>query len=100
MKEMVRLGPRAFVVRAVGDGMAPDVRAGDHVQVDPDVPAEPGCAVALRHRDADRAVVMRLVEEGGRLLLRAKRPDVPDRVLDAEAEAGILGVAVFAGRRI
>lgn len=100
LKAELDLGPRAFVVRATGDSLAPDVRDGDHVQVDPDVPVEPGRAVALRHRDAGGAEVLRLVEEDGCLLLRGTRPGIPDRALDADAEADILGVAVFGGRAL
>ena len=100
MKEELELGPRAFVVRAVGDAMSPDVRDGDQVQVDPDVPIEVGRVVALRGRRAGRALVRRVVEQNGRLVLRGTQPGIPDRQLDADAEAAILGVAVFAGRRI
>jgi len=100
MNAELELGRRAFVVRAVGDAMAPDVRDGDHVGVDPDVPVEPGRAVALGGGEAGRAVVLRLVEDEGRLVLRGTRPGVADRPFDAAAEAAMLGVAVFAGRRI
>ena len=80
--------------------MAPDVRDGDRVQVDPDIPVEPCRAIALRHCEAGRAVVLRLVEEDGRLVLRGTQSGIPDRPFDADAEAAVLGVAVFAGRRI
>lgn len=100
MKAALGPGPRSFVVRAAGDAFAPDVRDGDHVRVDPDVRVEPGRALALRCREAGRAEVLRLAEADGRLVLRGTRPGVPDRPFDAEAEAAVLGVAVFAGRRI
>ncbi len=100
MKTELEPGPRTFVVRAAGDAMAPDVRDGDHVRVDPDAPVEPGRAVALRDGESGRAVVLRLAEEEGRLVLRGTLAGVADRPLDAEAQAAILGVAVFAGRRI
>lgn len=95
-----RLGPRYFVVRAVGETLAPQVRDGDHVQVDPDEPVTAGRAVAVRTGESGRAVVLRVVEEDGRMLLRAAKTDVADRVLDFDVEAEILGVAVFAGREL
>ncbi len=96
---VLELGPQTFVVRATGDALAPDVCDGE-VQVDSDVPVKLGQAVALRHGGAGRVEVLRLVEEYGCLLLGGTRPGVSDRVLDAEAEADILGVAAFRGRAV
>jgi len=41
-------GPETFIVRIAEDAMAPRVRTGDYVWVDPDEPAVDGSIVAVR----------------------------------------------------
>ena len=41
-------GPETFIVRIADDAMAPRVRAGDYVWIDPDEPAVDGRLVAVR----------------------------------------------------
>ena len=80
--------------------MSPEVRDGDYVRVDPDVPAEPGRAVALQGGESGRAAAFRVVRQDGTCCREGRIRAFPDRRLDAPAEASALGVAVFAGRRI
>ena len=96
----VEFGPATFTLRVRGDRMAPQIRHGDYVYVDPDVPAEPGLFVALAHGEPGEATVWQLAEEGGLRVLRALDARCPDRALDADAEALIRGVVVFAGRKL
>ena len=91
--------PETFIVRAADDGMAPRIRAGDYVYVDPDKPAADG-SVVLFGRGADAVVRRLVVEADGRRVLRAARDGYPEIVVDADNEADIRGVAVFAGRAI
>ena len=91
--------PETFIVRAVDDGMAPRVRAGDHVCVDPDKPAVDG-SVVLFGRGAAAVVRRLVVEPDGRRVLRVARDGYAEIAVDANSEAGIRGVAVFAGRAI
>ena len=42
------LGRETFIVRAAEDAMAPRVRVGDYVWVDPDKPAAEGLLIAVR----------------------------------------------------
>ena len=44
------LGRETFIVRVAEDAMAPRVRVGDYVWVDPDEPAADGRLVAVRDR--------------------------------------------------
>ena len=92
-------GAKTFTVRAVDDSMEPRIRAGDHLQVDPDKAAVDG-SVVLFGRGADAVVRRLVVEADGRRVLRAARDGYPEIAVDADSEAGIRGVAVFAGRAI
>ena len=79
--------------------MAPRFRDGDHLEVDPDVPAGPGRFVAVD--DGNGGVTVRLLAaRGGRRVLRALAPGWPERALDAPVETAIRGVVVFAGRAV
>ena len=92
--------PETFIVRAVDDGMEPRIRAGDYVCVDADkAPAVDG-SVVLFGRGADAVVRRLVVGADGRRVLRAARDGYPEIVVDADNEADIRGVAVFAGRAI
>ena len=64
---------RTFIVRVAEDAMAPRVRAGDYVWVDPDEPASDGRFVAVRD---------------------------PARTVDVGNETDIRGVVVFVGNTV
>ena len=70
-------GRETFIVRVAEDAMAPRVRAGDYVWIDPDEPA------------AD-----------GRRTLRALDERCPERTVDAGNETDIRGVVVFVGNEV
>ena len=70
-------GRETFIVRVAEDAMAPRVRVGDYVWVDPDEPA------------AD-----------GRRILRALDERCPERTIDARNETDIRGVVVFVGNTV
>ena len=92
-------GPETFVERVSDDGMAPRISRGDYVYVDPDGPAADG-SVVLFGRGADAVARLLVAEADGRRVLRAARDGYPEIVVDADNEADIRGVAVFAGRAI
>jgi len=88
-------------VRIADDAMAPRVRAGDYVWVDPDEPAADGRFVAVRDPGrGGETVVRRLVERDGRRFLRALDARVPERSVDAGNETDIRGVVVFVGNTV
>ena len=94
-------GRETFIVRIADDAMAPRVRAGDYVWVDPDEPAADGRFVAVRDPGrGGETVVRRLVERDGRRFLRALDARVPERSVDAGNETDIRGVVVFVGNTV
>jgi len=94
-------GPETFIVRIAEDAMAPRVRAGDYVWVDPDEPAVDGSIVAVRDPARGGETVVRLlVERGGRRTLRALDERLPERTVDAGNETDIRGVVVFVGNTV
>ena len=94
-------GRATFIVRVADDAMAPRVRAGDYVWVDPDEPAADGRLVAVRDPDRGGETVVRLlIEHGGRRTLRALDTRVPERTVDAGNETDIRGVVVFVGNTV
>jgi len=95
-------GPGTFVERVADDAMAPLVKAGDYVYIDPDEPAADGRLVAVRGGDGPGAgaLVRRLAVEDGRRVLRAADPSWPDIEVTRENETMILGTAVMGGEAI
>ena len=70
-------GRETFIVRVAEDAMAPRVRMGDYVWIDPDEPAV-----------------------DGRRFLRALDERCPERAVDAGNETDIQGVVVFVGNTV
>ena len=81
--------------------MAPRVRMGDYVRVDPDEPAAHGRLIALRDPGRGGETVVRLLSErDGRRLLRALDERCPERTVDAGNETDIRGVVVLVGNTV
>ena len=94
-------GSETFIVRIAEDAMAPRVRAGDYVWIDPDEPVADGCLVAVRDTGCGGETVVRLlIERDGRRILRALDERFPERTVDAGNETDIRGVVVFVGNRV
>ena len=94
-------GSETFIVRIAEDAMAPRVRAGDYVWVDPDEPAADGRLVAVRDPERGGETVVRLlVERDGRRILRALDDCCPERIIDSGNETEIRGVVVFVGNTV
>ena len=94
-------GRDTFIVRVAEDAMAPRVRAGDYVWVDPDEPAADGHLVAVRDPGRRGETVVRLlVERDGRRTLRALDERSPERTVDAGNETDIRGVVVLVGNTV
>ena len=94
-------GSETFIVHIAEDAMAPRVRAGDYVRVDPDEPATHGSVVAVRGpgRGGD-TVVRLLIERDGRRIQRALDERCPERAVDAGNETEIRGVVMFVGSTV
>ena len=94
-------GRETFIVRIAEDAMAPRVRVGDYVWVDPDEPALHGRLVAVRVPGRGGETVVRpLIERDGRPTLRALDDRCLERTVDAGNETDIRGVVVFAGNSV
>ena len=94
-------GRETFIVRIADDAMAPRVRVGDYVWVDPDEPAADGRLVAVCGPGRGGETVVRLlVERDGRRTLRALDARCPERTVDAGNEIDIRGVVVFVGHTV
>ena len=85
-------GRETFIVRVAEDAMAPRVRAGDYVWVDPDEPAADGRLLAVRDPGRGGETVVRLLlERDGRGTFRAliaRADERFDRHLARLAEEG------------
>ena len=94
-------GRETFIVRVAEDDMAPRVRAGDYVWIDPDEPAADGRFVAVHApgRGGD-TVVRLLVERDGSRILRAFDECCPARTVDAGNKPDIRGVVVLMGNTV
>ena len=94
-------GSETFIVRVVEGAMAPRVRVGDYIWVDPDEPATHGRLVAVRDPGRSGETVVRLlIERDGRRVLRALDKRCPERNVDASNETDIRGVVVFVGNTV
>ena len=94
-------GRETFIVRIAEDAMAPRVRAGDYVWIDPDEPAVDGSFVAVRDPARGGETVVRvLVERGGRRTWRALDARFPERSVDAGNKTDIRGIVVFVGNTV
>ena len=94
-------GRETFIVQIADDAMAPRVRAGDYVWIDPDEPAVDGRFVAVRDPGRGGETVVRLlIERDGRRVLRAFDERCPERTVDAGNETDIRGVVVFVGNTV
>ena len=94
-------GRETFIVRVAEDAMAPRVRAGDYIWVDPDEPAADGRFVAVRDPGRGGETIVRLlVERDGHRYLRALDERCPERTVDAVNETDILGVVVLVGNTV
>ena len=88
-------------MRVAEDAMAPRVRVGDYVWVDPDEPAAHGRLVAVRDPGRGGGTVVRLlVERDERRNLRALDERCPVRTVDAGNATDIRGVVVLVGNTV
>ena len=101
MSRRAIFGSETFIVRVAEDAMAPRVRVGDYVWVDPDEPAADGRLVAERDPGRGGETVVRLlIERDERRILRALNDRCPGRTVDAGNETDIRGVVVLVGNTV
>jgi SOS-response transcriptional repressor LexA len=91
-------GNHTFVLRVRGMSMEPEYRDGDWIFVDPDRHAENGSHVVVRLENEQEATFKKLVIEGDRRYLMALNPGWPDRVIEINGNARIVGTVIFSGK--
>ena len=80
-------GRETFIVRLAEDAMAPRMRVGDYVWVDPDEPAAEGSLAGVRDPwRGGETIVRLLIERDGRRSLRALDDRCPDGTVDADRQ--------------
>ena len=92
-------GAELFIVRVADDSMEPRLGVGDYVYVDPDVPAEDGCFVAVWDQGAETTSIRRLAVTEGRWTVSALDASWSDERLEGDAVERVRGVVVFIGRK-
>lgn len=92
--------PESFVLRVRGSSMEPKFHEGDLIFVDPDVAATHGKYVVVRLDDSNEATFKQLIVEGKRQYLKALNPDWPNRIIELDTSATIVGVVVFKGETV
>ena len=90
-------GRDAFAVRMEDDSMAPQVRAGEWIYIDPDEPARPGRLIGVCDPETGERTCRLMVEAEGQTTLQALDAAWPHIVLTRENETMILGTVTFVG---
>lgn len=90
-------GERTFVLKVRGESMEPEYRNGDWIFVDPSRQPENGSHVVVRMEDDQEATFKKLVIEGDRRYLVALNPAWPERVIEIDKTATIVGTVIFSG---
>lgn len=96
----VTCSPESFVLRVRGSSMEPKFHEGDLIFVDPNVAAVHGKYVVVRLDETNEATFKQLIVEGKRQYLKALNPDWPNRIIELNAAATIVGVVVFKGETV
>lgn len=84
-----------FVLRVVGESMAPEYPPGRIIFVDPDRQAESGDDVVASMTDTNEATFKRFIEEpGSGKMLKALNPDWKDPYIKINGNCRIVGVVI------
>lgn len=91
-------GDKTFVLRVRGESMEPEYRDGDLIFVDPNRAAVNGSHVVVRLENDLEATFKKLVIEGDQQYLMAINPSWPNRIIEIDGKATIVGVVIFSGK--
>lgn len=93
----VRCSEQTFVLRVHGVSMEPKFHEGDLIFVDPEATPVHGKYVVVQLDESNEATFKQLIVEADRQYLKALNPDWPNRIIEVNAAATIVGVVVFKG---
>ncbi|MEW5756429.1 MAG: S24 family peptidase [Pseudomonadota bacterium] len=93
----VRCSEETFVLRVHGVSMEPKFHEGDLIFVDPNVTPSHGKYVVVQLDESNEATFKQLIVEENRQYLKALNPDWPNRIIEVNSAATIVGVVVFKG---
>jgi len=91
-------GKHTFVLKVRGASMEPDYRDGEWIFVDPDRQPNSGDDVVVRLDDEGEATFKRLIIEGDNQYLLAVNPGWPNRIIQINGAATVVGVVIFSGK--
>jgi SOS-response transcriptional repressor LexA len=96
----VECSPSTFVLRVRGASMEPRFHDGEHIFIDPAVPASKDKYVIAHIEGAEEPILRQVVLEGGRRYLRPSNPMWPEPIIEVGAKVNIIGVVVYQGRPV
>jgi SOS-response transcriptional repressor LexA len=95
-----RCSEQTFVLRVHGVSMEPRFHEGDLIFVDPEATPSHGKYVVVQLDESNEATFKQLIVEENREYLKALNPDWPNRIIELDTTATIVGVVVFKGEMV
>lgn len=89
-----RCSAQTFMLRVRGRSMEPKYQDGDLLFVDPDASYQHGSNVIVKLTDAQEATFKRLVIDGNKKWLEPLNPDWPEKAIQINGNAKIVGVVI------
>jgi SOS-response transcriptional repressor LexA len=89
-----KCSPHTFMLRVRGRSMEPKYQDGDLIYVDPEAQYQHGSNVVVKLSNDQEATFKRLVIEGGKKWLEPLNPDWPERAIQINGNAHVVGVVI------
>jgi SOS-response transcriptional repressor LexA len=96
----VECGPSTFVLKARGASMEPKFRDGEHIFVDPSMPASAEKYVIVQVEGSEEPLLRQIILEAGRRYLRPVNALWPEPIIEVNAQTTIIGVVVYKGEPV
>lgn len=96
----VECSTETFVLRVRGASMEPRFHDGEHIFVDPGVPASSEKYVIAHIHGSEEPVLRQVILEGGRRFLRPCNPMWPEPIIELNYNITIVGVVVYKGEPV
>ena len=96
----VECSPSTFVLKVRGVSMEPKFKDGEHIFVDPTMPASADKYVIAHVEGSLEPVLRQVVLEGGRRFLRPTNSHWPEAILEINSRVSIVGVVIYKGEPV